>query len=314
MRTKRKEPPWALVAQTARRQGRVVSLAQLRKAGLSTDQVKRARRAGHIHRVHRRVYAVGTRDLDLHGRLWAAHLAVGEDSVIGFASAGQKWAIRPWTGDVHVITPKQRRGHKGVVVHQATVPPGQIRRRNGLPFTNAARTLLDLATILEPEALALALNQALAVNATSLRQLDAILIANPGHHGSGALAQAVQAHKDDPGAGRTRGEMEALFFTLLRDLPSLPPYVRNATLRLAPDYVVSPDALFPEARVWVELDSRRWHEQRLTMDEDRRKDQRGAAFGFLPFRITWRHLVREWEAVSADLLGAVTPRCSTSRA
>lgn len=302
------------VARAAKRQGRAVSLDQLRDAGLSRNQVSWAARAGHIHRYHRGVYALGTPDLDPYGRLWAAHLAVGEDSLIASHSAGQLWAVRPYSGDVHVLAPKHRRHHRGVIVHRGTA---ERRQRRGLPVTTAAQALLDMSTELQPNALQIALNQGLANNAFRLRDLDAILVANPGHHGTRALSEALHAQRDDPGIGRTRSEMEDLFFTLLRKLPNLPPYRRNATLRLAPDLVVSPDALFPEQRVWIELDSRTWHEQRLTMDEDRRKDQRGVAAGFVPFRLTWRHLTREWRPVSADLLATIaarSPRLTTQPA
>ncbi len=90
--------------------------------------------------------------------------------------------------------------------------------------------------------------------------------------------------------------------------PDLPPDRRNATLKLAEDFVVSPDVLFIAERVWTELDSRTWHEQRAAMDADRRKDQRALANDYAPFRFTWRHLTREWAENSADLLATLAAR------
>jgi hypothetical protein len=304
----RRQPPWRLVAKTAARQGRAVGLAQLRAAGLTRHEISRAALAGHIHGYHRSVYAVGTPELSAYGRLWAGHLAVGEDSRITSHSAGQLWAMRPWQGDVHVIAPKDRRHHRGVVVHRGILTPDQMRRRRGLPLVSPARALLDMAVDLRPDALQIAINQGLSNSVLRLRDIDAVLLANPGHHGLGALGEALQAQRDDPGTGRTRSEMEALFLTLLRKLPNLPPHKRNATLHLADDVIVSPDVLFTAERVWIELDSRRWHEQKLTMDADRRKDQRALAFGYAPFRFTWRHLTREWAEVSCDLLETLARR------
>lgn len=139
-----------------------MATAQLQAAGLTRDDILGARRKGHLHPVHRGVYALGTGGLDLGGRLWAAHLAVGEDSVIGYLSAGQQWAIRAWTGAVHVIAPKQRRRHPDVIVHEGRVPPTQIRRRAGLPFTSPARTYLDMATLLDSDELELAVSNGVA--------------------------------------------------------------------------------------------------------------------------------------------------------
>jgi hypothetical protein len=50
------------------------------------------------------------------------------------------------------------------------------------------------------------------------------------------------------------------------------------------------------------------------MDADRRKDQRAVSLGYVPFRITWRHLVREWPAVSRDLLATLVERGSSQTA
>lgn len=285
-----------------------MATAQLQAAGLTRDDILGARRKGHLHPVHRRVYALGTGGLDLGGRLWAAHLAVGENSVIGYLSAGQQWAIRAWTGAVHVIAPKQRRRHPDVIVHEGRVPPTQIRRRAGLPFTSPARTYLDMATLLDSDELELAVSNGVARNVVRLSELDTIAESCHGHHGVKPLAAAVGAERRDSGSGGTHGEMEALFFKRLRALGPLPAYARNAILDLGEGFVVKADVLFVEERVWIELDSRSWHEQRKTMERDRRKDQRGHARGFAPFRITWRHLGTEWPEVVADLLRTLARR------
>jgi hypothetical protein len=304
----RKPRAWREVAGRGRRQAGAVATAQIKAAGLSRDDIHGARRKGHVHPVHRGVWALGTPDLELLGRLWAAHLAVGEDSVIGYLSAGQQWAIRAWSGPVHVIAPKPRRSHQGVIVHKGRVPPTQIRRRAGLPFTSPARTYLDMATMLDPDDLELAVSNGVAKNVVRLAELDAIAKACHGHHGVKPLAAAVMAERRDSGSGGTHGEMEALFLKRLRALGPLPSYTRNAILDLGEGFVVKADVLFPNERVWIELDSRSWHEQRKTMERDRRKDQRGHAHGFAPFRITWRHLGTEWPEVAADLLRTLAQR------
>jgi hypothetical protein len=63
------------VAELAGRQWGVVSLAQLRAAGLSYDAVRSRVRAGRLHRLHHGVYAVGHTVLRREGRWLAAVLA-----------------------------------------------------------------------------------------------------------------------------------------------------------------------------------------------------------------------------------------------
>src|ERR1044071_923746 len=65
------------VAEIADRQYGVVTIAQLRGLGLSRKAVRRRVDAGHLHRVHRGVYAVGHANLAPEGRWIAAVLAVG---------------------------------------------------------------------------------------------------------------------------------------------------------------------------------------------------------------------------------------------
>ncbi len=63
------------IAEIAHRQHGVVAHRQLVAAGLNPSTISRWARAGHLHRLHRGVYAVGHTDLSRHGRWLAAVLA-----------------------------------------------------------------------------------------------------------------------------------------------------------------------------------------------------------------------------------------------
>lgn len=305
-------PLWGRIAFRAAGQGGIVSLAQLRTEGLTSRQVGHACEVGRLTNVARGVYQLGRSTPDHTARRWIAHLRLGPDSTVSHHTAAQLLGLEPpGTDTLHFTCPGNRRAPEGARVHVSrTVRQQDIWRRQGLRVTSGSRTLLDEATLLDPDRLAVMLVQALAKRLTSIPRLEQLLDHSTGHHGSGRLADAVAAERDDPGAGRTHAEMEAMFLPMLRALPDLPPYVRNEPLHLGPDELVVPDVWFPGPRVWLELDSRTWHEQRRTMDADRRKDQRAVALGCIPFRVTWRHLVHEWPAVAADLLLALRRQSS----
>ncbi len=293
----------------AERQERVIHVGQLRDCGLTSKAIATATAKRHLHFVHRGVRAVGTRRLSLAGRYWAAHLAVGRESTLNDVTGGAFFGIRPWAGAIHLAAPTNRRGHRAVLVHHvACLSPSWVTVRRGLPVMRPAHILLDLAARLDDRSLAVALNQALTLPVVRLAELDAVIDLRPGHRGRARLAAALDAARQDPGAGRTHSELEDLVLTLLRRMPSMPPYLRNQLTELGGRRIAKADMLFPAQRVMVELDSRKWHEQRLAMDSDRRRDQQALAAGVITFRITWRHATREWDAVAGDLVAALKTR------
>ncbi len=283
---------------------------QIRAHGVTDRQVEYACATGRIVRRHRGVYSFPPVKETPKARVWAAHLRLGPASFATHLAALAQHGIRAWDEDcVHIGCRTQRRAPAGVVVHRLTALPARhVWKVAGLPTSAPPRALLDSATILGPDPLEVAVADALADRKVSLSKLDDILATSPGHHGRAALVAAIASIREDPGQGRTHGEMEKRFRPLLKALPGLPRYVRNAHLDLGDGTVVKPDVWFPSVRVWIELDSRRWHEQRRTMDADRRKDQRAVALGIAPFRITWRHLDGQWREVSADLLATIAVR------
>lgn len=307
--------PWQQVEVVASRQGRAIDRRQLADCELTRTAIRTAVDRRQLNRVHRGVYAVGIRRLGSEGALWAAILATGADTAIGRDSAAALVGFRPEPGAVHVAAPVSRRHHDGVVVHRADgMHAGWVRRRGRLPVLKTSHVLLDLATDLRPEALTIAVSQALALRAVTVGELETVLETRPRHRGRRRLAVAIAAEVDDPGAGRTHGELENLVLLLLRDLPGLPPYRRNELVELGGGRIAKADMLFPGLRVMIELDSREWHEQRAAMDSDRRRDQQALAVGLVTFRLTWRHATREWDQVSADLLDTLRRRGVDERA
>jgi hypothetical protein len=137
-----------LLARTAGRQHGVVSTAQLDDAGIDKDGITRRVQAGRLHRVHRRVYAVGHRRLTFEGRCMAAVLALGDDAAVSHRSAAALWRMLPvHEGPIHVTLPGDggREKRKDIEVHRSsTFSAGVSLLRDGIRVTKAARTLRDL--------------------------------------------------------------------------------------------------------------------------------------------------------------------------
>jgi very-short-patch-repair endonuclease len=266
--------PDALVAELAASQHGVVTTDQLRARGVSRSGLARRLEAGHLHRLHRAVYAVGHRRLTFEGRCMAAVLACGEGAVVSHRAAGALWAMllpSPGPIDVTVRGYGGRRKQRGIVIHRSTtLGPSDATRRRGIPLTQPARTLQDLRQALSPGQLQRA----------TRRALDLRL------HVAAALDQEPDL---------TRSELERLFLRLCRR-HSLPSPEVNA--RIGPYEV---DFLWRDLSLIVETDGFRHHGGRAAFEADRARDARLQALGYRVLRFTYRQLREERRAVVATL-------------
>jgi very-short-patch-repair endonuclease len=150
------------------------------------------------------------------------------------------------------------------------------------------RTLIDLADCSTRRELERTIDEALYLgwDLSSLRPLS-------GRRGAGLLASVLDEHA--AGTTRTRSEFEELLLELCRRY-GLPQPVVNQVVE---GYEV--DFAWPEARLIVEADSWSAHGTRTAFERDRLRDAALETAGWRVIRITWRRLIREPEAVAAQL-------------
>jgi very-short-patch-repair endonuclease len=228
--------------------------------------------AGRLHPLYRGVYAVGHRVLSQRGRWMAATLAT--DGVLSHRSAGALWVIRQWQGRIDITTPRTRRARPGLLLHRAVLAPDEITVRDGIPVTTTARTLLDLAGVLQRHQLQQAINEAGRLRLEGPHQLASRY---PTKRGTRALRTlAPPTH--------TKQDLEARFHTFLNDRR----FPRPQTNTIIEGKEV--DFAWPDRKLIVELDSWEFHRTRAAFEDDRRTDRRLKAKGWTVIRITWRDL------------------------
>src|SRR3954454_18578196 len=142
-----------MTSRLAERQHGVVARWQL---DATPRVVERCLRDGWLHEVHRGVYAVGHRRLTQRGWWMAAVLAGGAGTVLSHRAAAALWQIR--ASDAGEVTTRRRLRRSGIVAHNNTLQRDEITTRDAIPVTTVARTLLDLAAVLQPTDLEHALN------------------------------------------------------------------------------------------------------------------------------------------------------------
>jgi hypothetical protein len=260
-------PVDAAIAAIAARQHGVIARIQLIRLGLGRGAIELRVRRGRLHIIHRGVYAVGYARLTVHGRWMAAVLASGEETRLTFRSAGMLWGVRRTErGLIEVTSPHRGRGRPGIQRHRAVLLPDEVTVHHGIPTTTVPRTLLDLATVLNPTQLARAVNEAEVQRLHDPLSLNALLERYPRRPG----VPALRALLGQPLA-MTRGELEKRFreFLIKAGLP-LPE--TNAHVQVEGVWY-EVDCLWREHGLVVELDGREVHGTGAAFETDRARDR-----------------------------------------
>ena len=305
--SKRPHPVDVRIAKLAARQHGVVSRAQLLDAGLSANQVRVQVRASRLRPLHRGVYLLGS----LAGRLeparareMAAVLACGPGAVLSHQSAARLLGMRPTEPrpeELHVMTASQIRSRRPGIVHHRTLrlPKGDITTVDRVPTTNAARTMVDLATAVPPRVLEQMVATALRHQLVRARSLRKRLDRSPPSTGITLLRALVS--EEAPAFTRSTAEEQLLKLIRASALPAPALNVRVAGYEV--------DFFWRAERVAVEVDGFAYHRSRRSFEADRRRDSTLAARGIRTVRVTWRQLNDEPYGVVARLAQtlAVTP-------
>lgn len=287
-------PPDAIVAELARRQHGVVSLEELRAAGLSRDAIRHRVARGQLTRLHSGVYLVGPLTDPL-TEPFAAVLACGPTAVLSHRAAAHLHGLtKERLGPIHATVSAGRPRPKGVVVHRSPVAPDERCERDAIPLTTIERTLVDIAGQASRRELERLVEQAVVLRLTS----EEALAEAAAEHRRAARLRSVLDTLTSPSL--TRSEAESRLLELVRQA-NLPAPVTNT--RIGRWEV---DAYWPRQRLVVEVDGYAFHSNRRAFERDRLKDGELLLRGLRVLRITWRQLASEPHAVVATLAAAVS--------
>jgi Transcriptional regulator, AbiEi antitoxin/Protein of unknown function (DUF559) len=293
------------IGDVARGQWGVVTRAQLAERGVGDSGVTDWVRSGRLHRLYRGVYAYGHDRLRLEGRWLAAILACGPGAVLSHRDAAQLWDLRHSSSaliDVTVPARAGRRRRPGIRIHRSgRLAESEVTTRRGIPTTTVARTLLDLADVLDKQALRRAVTEAEYHQRFDMTAIDAVVENNPGRR-TKTLMEAV-----GPKAHRTRSPLEDRFLALIErhgvEEPDSAVWIEG--------YEV--DFVWPRVGLVVELDGVAAHGTREAVRRDRRRDRVLWRAGFRTMRLTGDALDAE-EELLLDLAQAGVTVASSARA
>jgi len=295
-----------VIAELARGQHAVLTGAQAVQLGVSRKALRTRAGRGSLVTLGGDVYLVAGAPLTWEGRVLGLLLAAGPGAVASHRTAAALWGIEGFNkGTPELTVPRGKRFRRnGARVHESTdLALMTVRRRNGIPVSDPARTILDIARRTSDERLALAIESARRLNLTSWRALIATLAAHArcGRPGIVRLRRVIaeNVHREEI----TDSDFELMVLALLveRGLPepALHHEVRDAQGRL----IAEVDLAYPGHKIAIELDGSD-HRRREVFERDRPRQNALVLAGWTVLRFTWRDYVERPDALVAAVRAA----------
>jgi len=254
--------------------------------------------AERLQALHREVFAVGHARVSRQGRRLAAVLAYGDGALLSHRSAAALWGLmRPRAGVIDVTAPVGRQGiHRRdrIWIHRGRLHPEDRANRAGIPVTTVARTLFDLAEVVNLKQLESAWEEA---DRLKLLRLTEVAAACERGYGRRALRPIRHLLATARAPVMNRSPLEDRFSEFCREhLADLPAPLTNISIL---DHEV--DAYWPGHRLVVEMDSWEFHSHRAAFESDRARDAKMQAEGYRVIRLTHRQLETGAPRISTQL-------------
>lgn len=142
-----KRPDFNHLYDIAENQAGYFTAKQAHEAGFSWERLSYYTTTGRFIRVERGIYRLVQFPGSPNEDLFIAWLRTGPDSVISHESALYLYKLSDLLpGEIHIIIPRTgSRRRKDIRLHTNRIRPGEVTRREGLPVTTTARTIIDVA-------------------------------------------------------------------------------------------------------------------------------------------------------------------------
>src|SRR4051794_16600235 len=263
--------------------------------GVSESAIEYLIATSYLHPLFKGAYAVGHRNTSLRGIWMAAVLSCGPGACLSHRDAAALYGIRQDSRRVIDVTAPGRSRHSraGIAIHRPRfLQPADVTISDAIPVTTPARTLLDLAEVVNPRQLRRAWDESQRLDLFDLNAVLATCERARGRRGLKHLKALIAEHID---VTHTKSEMQSLFDDMIRDFRVKRP-IQNTLLH---GYEV--DALYPEEKIVIELDSFQFHGKTSRQHErDREKQLALQLKGYAVVRLTWK-MLQDPAKVAADL-------------
>ena len=267
--------------------------------GVDPSRAAHEVRAGRWIRIHEGVFAMaGTPDS--FGLRAEAALAAIPTAALGLRAAATVHRVEACGSGLDLVVPPGGRNRlEGVRIHQAPLPDHHVNVRSGWRVTNIERTLVDLGKVESSTVQQRCIEDAVIDRRTTMARIEAMFgeVATRGRPGIARTRTVLSRLDPEP---PTESELEAMFLRAVRRRSLAVPQTQARF-----DWLLAGagrvDFWYPDERVIVELDGRRFHLRAAAFESDRRRDLLALTHGIQTVRITHRQLTTETTVVMSAL-------------
>jgi len=299
------------IQEIAKPQHGVISWLQLQGLRVTRFQIKRRVHSGEWVRELPGVWRLSWAEPTWMQKVWSASLWGGTEALISHRAAARLWELDGVKFEAIELTASHRLRTKvqWLSPHRTDALPREMRRtRNGVPLTSPARTLVDLAGVVDDETLQRALEHALRRKIVSVPGIRRILRFVPAR-GRGGTGRVTRLLEGGVCHAETQSELERKALGLFRRFglpkPECQYDVIEGNRRLA---VV--DFAWPRVKVIVEAEGFQFHSGREAWESDIARYNALAIRGWTVLRLTHADLQDGAEAFASSLARAITARRS----
>jgi hypothetical protein len=248
-------------------QHQLISRSQFLRIG-SRGQLDRRLASGALIRVHDSVYRLPGIEPTWRQKLLAACMAGGRPSAASFRAAAQLMHLPGGEELIEVTFPRHRRAmYEGVIAHESRyLTEKDLLVIDGIPVTKAARTLCDLAALVEWNELGRsvldhALLEAVRRDLVDVSSVWCTYERLGGDFRDGGVTIHAALQRFVPPIRPTETPAESRVLQILRE-QGMPEPVPQFWIRLPNDDPVRLDFAWPDRRVGLEFDPYKYHGDR----------------------------------------------------
>jgi very-short-patch-repair endonuclease len=216
----------------------------------------------------------------------AACLWGGPDAAASHRSAGRLWGLDCMENAVVEISVPRKLTTTSLIVHRLPRPLTRIMQRDGIPVTDVATTLVDLAAVLSPFDMEAALDSAIRMQMTHVSRLWDRLhdVARPGRNGTRLMRSLLEAR--DPAFAPAESRLELMLKRLI-ERSGLPVPTSQHVVECEGRFVARVDFAYPREQVALEAQGYAHHHARRRWERDQERISELTALGWKVIHVTF---------------------------